>query len=136
MSKAGDHSIVVSTKALPPLEEQEDGPMYVHFLPRKEYLEAGTPWIVHSRYGCHPVAHVQFESVQRMTTGEGQPPVAVCKCGVSNHHLQVSGVLRGYRERVAVRVLLAGTTPFYGCAKMEICAQFYMSLLPRVPPVP
>ena len=89
MSKPGDHSIVVSTKGLPPVEEQTDGPMYVHFLPRKEYLEAGTPWIVHSAYGCHPVAHVRFESLQAMTTGEGQPPVAVCKCGVSNHHLQV-----------------------------------------------
>jgi hypothetical protein len=96
MSKGGDHSIVVSTKALPPLEEQDDGPLYVHFLPRKEYLEAGTPWIIHSKYGCHPVAHVQFESIQCMTTGEGQPPVAVCNCGVSNHHLQVRA--RGERR--------------------------------------
>jgi len=32
------------------------------FVPRLCLL-AGTPWIVHSRYGCYPVAHVQFESV-------------------------------------------------------------------------
>lgn len=89
MSKPGDHTIVEATEPLPAQEDQEDGPLYVHFLPRKEYLAAGTPWIVHSRYGCHPVAHVQFESVLGMTTGEGQPPVKVCLCGVSNHHLQV-----------------------------------------------
>ena len=107
MSKPGDHSIVVSSKALPPLEEQEDGPMYVHFLPRKEYLEAGTPWIVHSKYGCHPVAHVQFESVMGMTTGEGQPPVAVCKCGVSNHHLQVRRADVESKERMWEGVMSA-----------------------------
>ena len=89
MSKPGDHTIVEAMEPLPAQKDQEDGPLYVHFLPRKEYLAAGTPWIVHSRYGCHPVAHVQFESVLGMTTGEGQPPVKVCLCGVSNHHLQV-----------------------------------------------
>ena len=42
-SKPGDHSIVASTKAPIPTEQQEDGPLYVHFLPRKEYLEARPP---------------------------------------------------------------------------------------------
>lgn len=129
MSKGGDHSIVVSTKALPPLEEQEDGPMYVHFLPRKEYLEAGTPWIVHSRYGCHPVAHVQFESVQSMTTGEGQPPVAVCKCGVSNHHLQVSVVLRGNRERVRA-CITSWDTVLRLSKNGNLCPILYFALFP------
>ena len=95
MSKPGDHTIVEATEPLPAQKDQEDGPLYVHFLPRKEYLAAGTPWIVHSRYGCHPVAHVQFESVLGMTTGEGQPPVSVLVRGVQPPPPGAASVLPG-----------------------------------------
>jgi len=122
MSKPGDHTIVEATEPLPAQKDQEDGPLYVHFLPRKEYLAAGTPWIVHSRYGCHPVAHVQFESVLGMTTGEGQPPVKVCLCGVSNHHLQVRRA--SFPERHGTRIVRVSR----GCALTRP--------LPRTPPPP
>ena len=122
MSKPGDHTIVEATEPLPAQKDQEDGPLYVHFLPRKEYLAAGTPWIVHSRYGCHPVAHVQFESVLGMTTGEGQPPVKVCLCGVSNHHLQVRRA--SFPECHGTRFLRVSR----GCALTRP--------LPRTPPPP
>ena len=44
-------TLSTSSSPMTPVVDQVDGPMYVHFLPRKEFMDAGTPWIVHSAYG-------------------------------------------------------------------------------------
>lgn len=91
-------------KPPPPPPPTEDSQLYVHFIPGKEAFEAGTPWIVHSRGGCFRVGRVEFESVAGMSTDEKAPKIgsaeAVCKCGVSNHHLAVQGVVRVEKKTI------------------------------------
>jgi hypothetical protein len=78
----------------PPASPEEDTVMYCHFIPKKEYVEKGTPWIIHTPTKCHVCATVHFESMAMMRTagpgGEAPDPV-VCHCGVSRHHLRVEG---------------------------------------------
>eukprot|EP01043_Picozoa_sp_COSAG02_P067078 COSAG02_NODE_10653_length_1891_cov_1.151786_1_plen_359_part_10 len=71
-----------------------DTVLYCHFIPKKEFVEKGTPWIIHTPTKCHVCASVHFESMAMMRTagpgGEAPDPI-VCHCGVSRHHLRVEG---------------------------------------------
>jgi len=78
--------------------------LYVHFIPGKEAQIEGKPWIIHSRKGCFKVGRVEFETVAGMTTAEKAPeigsPEAVCKCGVSNHHLAMLGIVKVTKKNI------------------------------------
>eukprot|EP00959_Pyramimonas_sp_CCMP1952_P359397 7525544-Pyramimonas_sp.AAC.1 len=82
----------------------EQTQLYVHFIPGKEAQIEGKPWIIHSRKGCFKVGRVEFETVAGMTTAEKAPeigsPEAVCKCGVSNHHLAMLGVVKVTKKMI------------------------------------
>jgi hypothetical protein len=62
----------------------KDSVLYCHFIPKKEFVEKGTPWIIHTATKCHVISTVNFESMAMMRTagpgGEAPDPV-VCHCG-------------------------------------------------------
>ena len=94
-NEGNDHTIAQrSSPSSPPSTPCEDEVLYCHFIPKKEFVEKGTPWIIHSKAKCFVCSSVQFESMAMMRTagpgGEAPDPV-VCKCGVSRHHLRVEG---------------------------------------------
>lgn len=91
-----------SAAASPPsTPSKTDEVLYCHFIPKKEFVEKGTPWIIHSKDKCYVCATVNFESMAMMRTagpgGEAPDPV-VCKCGVSRHHLRVEGYVTMTKE--------------------------------------
>jgi hypothetical protein len=98
------HSIAErETEAVTPAAA-EDGVLYCHFIPKKEFVEKGTPWIIHTATECHVCATVTFESMAMMRTagpgGEAPDPV-VCHCGVSRHHLRLEGYVSMSKQNTA-----------------------------------
>lgn len=57
-------------------------------------MEAGTPWILHSKKHCLRFGHIDFLTMAEMATGEGLPEHPVCSCGVSKFHMRLKGVIR------------------------------------------
>lgn len=57
-------------------------------------MEAGTPWILHSKKNCLRLSHIDFQTMGEMSTGEGIPESPVCACGVSKFHLRMTGIVR------------------------------------------
>eukprot|EP01046_Picozoa_sp_COSAG06_P044161 COSAG06_NODE_5906_length_3218_cov_9.177300_2_plen_646_part_00 len=91
-----------STPSSPPsTPSKADEVLYCHFIPKKEFVEKGTPWIIHTSAKCYVCATVNFESMAMMRTagpgGEAPDPV-VCKCGVSRHHLRLEGYVSMSQE--------------------------------------
>jgi hypothetical protein len=91
-----------STPSSPPSTPSEtDEVLYCHFIPKKEFVEKGTPWIIHTTAKCYVCSTVNFESMAMMRTagpgGEAPDPV-VCKCGVSRHHLRLEGYVSMSQE--------------------------------------
>eukprot|EP01043_Picozoa_sp_COSAG02_P021041 COSAG02_NODE_1056_length_14925_cov_84.064212_5_plen_605_part_00 len=91
-----------STPSSPPsTPSKADEVLYCHFIPKKEFVEKGTPWIIHTTAKCYVCSTVNFESMAMMRTagpgGEAPDPV-VCKCGVSRHHLRLEGYVTMSQE--------------------------------------
>ena len=91
-----------STPSSPPsTPSQTDEVLYCHFIPQKEFVEKGTPWIIHTKAKCYVCSTVNFESMAMMRTagpgGEAPDPV-VCHCGVSRHHLRLEGYVSMSKE--------------------------------------
>ena len=85
----------------PSTPSKTDEVLYCHFIPKKEFVEKGTPWIIHTTAKCYVCSTVNFESMAMMRTagpgGEAPDPV-VCKCGVSRHHLRLEGYVTMSQE--------------------------------------
>ena len=58
-----------STPSSPPsTPSKADEVLYCHFIPKKEFVEKGTPWIIHTSAKCYVCATVNFESMAMMRT--------------------------------------------------------------------
>lgn len=85
-------------------------------------MEAGTPWVMHSKAHCLRFSHIDFHSMVEMSTGEGLPEAPVCACGVSKFHLRVRGIVKVDPTNKSVGIVTTtnpDTAPMQNVATLE-----------------
>lgn len=85
-------------------------------------MEAGTPWILHSKKHCLRFGHIDFQTMAEMSTGEGLPENPVCSCGVSKFHLKLRGVVKtdtGDKTKGVVTTAAPEEAPMQNVASLE-----------------